>query len=233
MRAPRLRGLAGAAIAVGAFAAAWSVPARLADGRRPMPPAEREPRACALDRPCPEARREVWIDRVEEQLLERAPSLELEDRARLAATIVLEADAARIDPLLVLALIEVESSFDPAALSERGAHGLMQLRAATLQREAERSGLDLSDPFDPVANVQAGIRYLRRLLDAFPAEEIALMAYNAGPNRILAYLREGEIPERFRVYPRRVRMELHRLRRSLGAEPSPALAGNERRRPAP
>jgi soluble lytic murein transglycosylase-like protein len=72
--------------------------------------------------------------------------------------------------------------------------------------------------------VRAGVRYLRRLLDAFGREEVALMAYNAGPNRILGYLREGEIPTRFHVYPRRVKAELRRLRRSTGAEPAVAVA---------
>jgi soluble lytic murein transglycosylase-like protein len=118
----------------------------------------------------------------------------------------------------VLALIQVESSFDPGAASHRGARGLMQLRPSTMQREAERSGIEFEDPHDPVANVQAGVRYLRRLLDAFGREEIALMAYNAGPNRILGYIREGEIPERFHVYPRRVKKELRKLRRSMGVE---------------
>ncbi len=79
-------------------------------------------------------------------------------------------------------------------------------------------------------NVQAGVHYLRRLLDAFGREEVALMAYNAGPNRILGYLREGGIPERFHVYPRRVRAELHRLRRDLAL---PALASAEPRDGAP
>jgi soluble lytic murein transglycosylase-like protein len=91
----------------------------------------------------------------------------------------------------------------------------MQLREPTLRRELERAGLEPDYPEDPVANVQAGVRYLRRLLDAFGREEVALMAYNAGPNRILAYLREGEIPERFFGYPRRVKTELKRLRRVL------------------
>jgi len=72
--------------------------------------------------------------------------------------------------------------------------------------------------------VQAGVRYLRRLLDAFGHEEVALMAYNAGPNRILGYLREGEIPPRFHVYPRRVKAELRRLRRGSGGAPAPAFA---------
>ncbi len=105
------------------------------------------------------------------------------------------------------------SSFDRDALSERGAMGLMQLRAPTLRRELERAGLEPDFPNDPVANVQAGIRYLRRLLDAFGRDDVALMAYNAGPNRILGYIREGEIPTRFHVYPRRVKAELRRLRR--------------------
>jgi soluble lytic murein transglycosylase-like protein len=152
------------------------------------------------------------------------PQLDDPDRRDLARTIAEEAGAARIDPLLVLALISVESSFDPGALSGRGARGLMQLRDATMRREAQRAGFTYDDPHDPIANVQAGVRYLRRLLDAFGREEVALMAYNAGPNRILGYLRDGGIPERFEIYPRRVLTELRRLRRSVGAERGPAVA---------
>jgi soluble lytic murein transglycosylase-like protein len=108
----------------------------------------------------------------------------------------------------------------------------MQLREPTMRRELARSGLALEDPHDPVANVQAGVRYLRRLLDAFGREEVALMAYNAGPNRILGYLRDGEVPERFLVYPRRVKAELRRLRRSIGDAPATLVAEAEARRPA-
>jgi soluble lytic murein transglycosylase-like protein len=107
----------------------------------------------------------------------------------------------------------------------------MQLREPTLRREVERAGLDWESAHDPAVNVQAGIRYLRRLLDAFGAEEIALMAYNAGPNRILSYVRGGEIPDRFRVYPRKVNAEVRRLRRSLGQHPG-SLA-SARTLPAP
>jgi soluble lytic murein transglycosylase-like protein len=165
------------------------------------------------------------VDRVDARLAARLASL-LDGRERrlVARTVVAEAAAARIDPLLVLAIIEVESAWDPAALSGRGARGLMQLRVPTMQRELERSGLVLDDPHDPVANVQAGVRYLRRLLDAFGRAEVALMAYNAGPNRILGYLREGEIPARFHVYPRRVLAELGRIRRAMGELDGPRLA---------
>jgi soluble lytic murein transglycosylase-like protein len=161
---------------------------------------------------------------VEAQLLARLPQLEDSLRRALGRTILVEAEAARIDPLLVLALIEVESGWDPSALSGRGARGLMQLREPTLRRELARAGLEHEDPHDPVANVLAGVRYLRRLLDAFGRQELALMAYNAGPNRILRYIREGEIPARFHGYPRRVAAELRRLRRGLGVERGPEFA---------
>jgi rubrerythrin len=132
---------------------------------------------------------------------------------RVAWAVAAEAKRASVDPLLVLALIHVESSFDPYAVSSAGAVGLMQLLEPTMRRERERSGLASADPRDPVANVQAGVRYLRRLLDAFDGElDTALMAYNAGPSRIRGHLRQGGIPERFHVYPKKVRGELERLR---------------------
>ena len=168
-------------------------------------------------------RRAPVVVRIDRQLGNRMPALEAESRLALARTIVAEAQAARIDPLLVLALIQVESSFDPRALSVAGARGLMQLREPTLRRELERAGLPHLDLHDPAANVVAGVRYLRRLLDAFGREEVALMAYNAGPNRILGYLREGEIPERFQAYPRRVQAVHRKLRRNVVA-PVPPLA---------
>lgn len=206
MQMPGLRGLGGATAAAVAFGAAMMFPASLgAAGAAPghAPPA-------------PEPGPAGFVERVDARIAARIPQLDPFGRRVLARTIVAEAETARIDPLLVLALIEVESSFDPSALSVRGARGLMQLREPTMRRELERHGLALEDPHDPVANVRAGVRYFRRLLDAFGREEVALMAYNAGPNRILGYLREGEIPQRFHGYPRRVKTELRRLRHSMG-----------------
>jgi soluble lytic murein transglycosylase-like protein len=217
MRAPRLGGLVGATFAVALAATIMVFPVPAASEPRPEPSpllagdleAARDPARARL------------VASIDGRISTRMPVLDAALRGRLARTIVLEAEAARIDPLLVLALIHVESAFDPRALSNRGAVGLMQLRETTMRREVERSGLALSDPHDPVANVQAGVRYLKRLLDAFGREEVALMAYNAGPNRILGYLREGEIPERFHVYPRRIKAELRRLRRSVGPASGP------------
>jgi soluble lytic murein transglycosylase len=214
MRKPGLRGLAGATIAIGIFAGALAVSSPLGEATRTIAASQHVSLACVACDPGPSG----LVDRVEAELYARIPDLDLFERRLLARTIVGEAAIARIDPLLVLALIHVESSFDLDALSHRGAVGLMQLREPTLRRELERAGLTVADPTDPVANVQAGVRYLRRLLDAFGREEVALMAYNAGPNRILGYIREGEIPERFQVYPRRVKAELRRLRRSAAPD---------------
>jgi transglycosylase-like protein with SLT domain len=220
---PRLHGLAGAAAAVGLVAVAVAFPGELAEGRRHILPAERGPAAClasGCDAPHPA------VARIDGQLGLKMPGLAAERRLALARTIVAEAQAARIDPLLVLALIQVESSFDARALSIAGARGLMQLREPTLRRELERAGLLHLDLHDPAANVVAGVRYLRRLLDAFGREEVALMAYNAGPNRILGYLREGEIPERFQAYPRRVQA-LHRKLRRGGPAPAVVASATE------
>jgi soluble lytic murein transglycosylase-like protein len=158
------------------------------------------------------------------QVAARMPRHDPSVHDRVARAIVSEAAGAGLDPLLVLALIHVESSFDPLAVSSAGAVGLMQLLEPTMRRELERSRLPAADPRDPVANVQAGVRYLRRLLDAFRDVDVALMAYNAGPNRIRAHRRSGAIPERFHEYPQRVKRELSRLRLALGAVASPVVA---------
>jgi hypothetical protein len=202
--------------------AAVLVPAPLGAGLRPLPHAD----VSAWIEPGREPGPPGWVERVDVQLEMRMPALGDVDRRRLARTLVLEAELARIDPLLVLALIEVESAYDVDARSDRGAVGLMQLREPTLRREVERAGLDWADPSDPATNLRAGIRYLRRLLDAFGREDVALMAYNAGPNRILGYLRDGvgEIPTRFHAYPKKVRAQLKRLRRAFGEEQAPTVA---------
>jgi hypothetical protein len=210
MGGPLARSVAGIGVSAAVWAAVVLAPTHLSRETPPELPPEVPPSADDLPPPQPEAFRQM-----DELLAYREPSLDIDVRGRLAATIVSEAEEANLDPLLVLAVIEVESSFDAGALSEAGAMGLMQLRGPTLRSELRRHGLQ-GDLDDPVTNVQAGVRYLRRLMNAFPAEDVALMAYNAGPNRILGYMRAGEIPDRFRVYPRRVKAVLRRLHREAG-----------------
>lgn len=80
-----------------------------------------------------------------------------------------------LEPRLVRAVIQVESGYNPRALSNRGAMGLMQLAPETAR------DLAVDDPYDPVENLRAGTTYLRRMLDRFSQLELALAAYNAGP----------------------------------------------------
>jgi soluble lytic murein transglycosylase-like protein len=149
----------------------------------------------------------------------------------VARALAAEAEAVDVDPLLALAMIEVESGFDPSAASHAGARGLMQLLPATMQRELEALGLGDASPEDPVANVRAGIRYLRRCLDAYPGHlDLALMAYNSGPNRVLEFLEDGEVPDWALVYPRRVEAEQRRIRKAFGEEAPARVATADRPR---
>jgi soluble lytic murein transglycosylase len=91
----------------------------------------------------------------------------------------------RVQPALVKAVIAAESSFDPAAVSRKGAQGLMQLMPGT----ARELGVD--DPLEPTDNVRGGARYLRNMLDRYGDLSRAIAAYNAGPTAVDRY---GGIP---------------------------------------
>ncbi len=100
-----------------------------------------------------------------------------------------EASAARfgLDPMVVLAVIEVESRFDPRAVSRVGALGLMQLQIETAREVAAHLDIPWTSDdllFDPEVNVLLGTCYLRRLLDRFGDQDAALAAFNIGPGRI-------------------------------------------------
>ena len=89
-----------------------------------------------------------------------------------------EADANGVDPDLVRAVIQTESSFRTDAVSSVGAQGLMQLMPATAK------SLGVTDAFDPQQNIRAGTKYLANLIDRFGDVRLALAAYNTGPGRV-------------------------------------------------
>jgi hypothetical protein len=91
-----------------------------------------------------------------------------------------------VSPDLVRAVIQVESAFNPKALSNKGAMGLMQLMPATAR------DLGVENPFLPEDNIRGGVTYLRQLLDRYDSNvELALAAYNAGPGSVAKY---GTVP---------------------------------------
>jgi soluble lytic murein transglycosylase-like protein len=97
--------------------------------------------------------------------------------------IVLEAaNRHQIDPALVKAVIMAESSYNPRAISKRGAKGLMQLMPETAK------SLGVEDIFNPEHNINAGVKYLRHLMNQFDGDtKLALAAYNAGSRKVRQY----------------------------------------------
>ena len=84
-----------------------------------------------------------------------------------------------VDPMLVRALIQVESNYRPRAKSNKGAMGLMQLMPSTARQYKVRN------PYDPTANIGAGVKHLKGLIDRMDgAIDMALAAYNAGEGAV-------------------------------------------------
>jgi soluble lytic murein transglycosylase len=163
-------------------------------------------------------------------LAKRAPDLGLTLRRQLIKAIAEEARAAGFDPLLILAVIDVESDFEQHAVSNRDARGLMQIQPPTLHFLAQKQGLRLTREevaSDPALQVRLGIRYLRDLHARFGDLDLALMAYNAGPTRIRSLLREKGGLDPFRRYPAMVRRDFRRFREGEGLAGDWALAQRE------
>lgn len=110
-----------------------------------------------------------------------------DDQLSIALKVIEEAEQQGVNPDLALSVAFAESSFNPAAISPKGAIGIMQLMPGT----AKDLGVN---PEDPIENIRGGIRYLKQLGEKFendPGKVIA--AYNAGPNS--TFFRTGNIED--------------------------------------
>ena len=159
------------------------------------------------------------FERIEATLLMRAPGWGIELRNHVAEAIAEESERAGLDPMLVMALIQVESEFQQHATSVVGARGLMQVRPTTLVWVAQREGVKLSPAelaADPALNVRLGVRYLKYLKELFRGRlDFTLMAYNAGPNRLLGGIKARNT-EPWHNYVRAVRREYAVLKLAHG-----------------
>jgi soluble lytic murein transglycosylase-like protein len=106
------------------------------------------------------------------------------DRSAIRALVDQVAARVGLDRRLAHAVVHIESNYQPLAISPKGAVGLMQIMPALVRQYG------LEDPFDPIRNLEAGMRHLRRLLGRFDMQG-ALAAYNAGENAVTRY---GGVP---------------------------------------
>ncbi|MBW6503560.1 lytic transglycosylase domain-containing protein [bacterium] len=133
----------------------------------------------------------------------RAPASSLPGDIWMSGYVDRVSRANDLPPALVRAIIKAESNGRRDAVSRKGAEGMMQLMPLTSKR------LRVDDPFDPIENIEGGIRYIKELLVAFEGNLTnAVAAYNAGPAAVRKY---GGVPpyQETRLYVRRV-MELYR-----------------------
>lgn len=139
---------------------------------------------------------------------------------QFADLIGLSAERHDLDPVLLTAVADVESAFNPKAVSHKGAQGLLQLMPKT----AERFGV--RDSFDVSQNIDAGARYLKWLLERYQGStELALAGYNAGEAAVDRY--DGIPPYReTENYVTRVLERIDRLSRPQ--QPAPNRAGSRR-----
>jgi soluble lytic murein transglycosylase len=99
-----------------------------------------------------------------------------------------------VDPVLIMSVINVESRFNPRALSHKGASGLMQLMPMTAVWIADEIGLSFNPEmlFDPQTNIRMGTFYLKHLLDRFGDADTAAAAFNAGETTVSKWLRSPD-----------------------------------------
>ncbi|WP_059044138.1 lytic transglycosylase domain-containing protein [Paenibacillus rubinfantis] len=112
---------------------------------------------------------------------------------------------------LIKAVIATESSFNPKAVSSAGAKGLMQLMDGTAR------GLGVSDPFDPVQNIDGGTKYLSYQINRYGGDvKTALAAYNAGPGRLqrLGIGSDEQLMEKFHLLPQETQGYIAKIMRA-------------------
>jgi soluble lytic murein transglycosylase-like protein len=145
------------------------------DGRTLFVNAEPPP---AILKIAPRRRNSIFLPSEASLLGKNRPAMNL-DRDGAEKLVREAAERHSVDPALVRAVIETESNWNPSAVSRKGAVGLMQLIPTTAQR------FGVNDLYSPQQNVDAGVKYLKTLLERYNGNlDLALAAYNAGEGAV-------------------------------------------------
>lgn len=159
-------------------------------------------------------------DKVHQLLEARAPNIEDADRQRVVEALFSAQQQHGFEPSLLLAVMQVESGFNPAARSSQGALGLMQVLPFSGQLMARELGIQwrgASTLLDPEQNVRIGAAYLARMNETFRDIDLSLAAYNVGPGRLQSILDSGRRPAG--VYARKVQSSRAEIASASGLQP--------------
>jgi len=133
--------------------------------------------------------------KIAELLRKKAPNLSPEQVAEIAVVFATAyVQNPRMRPSMLLAVVQQESGFNPSALSDKGAIGLMQVMPATARPYLRQLGLP-EDPltlYDPVVNVKVATLFLEDLLRTYPEDEVAINAYFWGSGNINYFIATGK-----------------------------------------
>lgn len=131
-----------------------------------------------------------------------------------------------VNPALIDSVIQVESSYNPRAVSPKGAQGLMQLMPDTARR------LGVGNPFDPRENVLGGAKYLKFLQETFKDDRLAIAAYNAGEGAVAKYNDVPPFPETMN-YVAQVGKRYSKAKKAAEAKKAPAAQPKPEKPPEP
>ena len=152
-------------------------------------------------------------EKIRKVILEYNTGLDETSSLLIPEWILAESKKYGYDPLFLTALIITESSFYNWAKSNRGAHGLMQLKLATAVALASETHLQWKGTptlYDPRKNIALGAYYLNKMMTRFGDLTLALEAYNQGPSRLSRFLRKGYLPQQ--RYSRKVFKNYRKIR---------------------
>ena len=142
--------------------------------------------------------------------------LRSDQKKELARLIFMESRKYQYDPLFTVAVIMTESSFNPVALSWKGARGLMQIKPSTGEEVARKMGLEwegVKTLNDPYFNIKYGLYYLAAQQERFGDMYTSLAAYNCGPTAIRRIIASGRgVPKR---YAKKVMREYKKLKKEI------------------